>query len=184
MLSSSCTSRCPKYLKTSTRSKPRHPDEQRTAAGGPVPRLPPPPAASSAQPPPDTPSYILLKNCHSQNIVKTNQSSYQHPLIVEVPPSAGHSDQHRTFLLPKEQIVTSYWWRRIYRWPSRRPCGLPRPLRHGRQQKTTQIRFCYRGISTSSQNQRQKLHRHHELHLRFALAPPPYPLSTYPPGRE
>jgi hypothetical protein len=66
----------------------------------------------------------------------------------------------------------------------RRPCGLPRPLRHGRHQKTTQLRFCYRGISTSSQNQRQKLHRHYELHLRFALAPPPYPLSTYPPGGE
>ncbi len=112
------------------------------------------------------------------------RSSYRHPLIVKVPPSAGHSDQHRTFLPPKEQIVTSYWWRRTYRWPSRRPCGLPRLLRHGCHQKTTQIRFCYRGISTSSQNQRQKLHRHHELHLRLALAPPPYPLSTYPLGRE
>jgi hypothetical protein len=33
-------------------------------------------------------------------------------------------------------------------------------------------------------NQRQKLHRHHELHLRFALTPPPYPLSTYSPGGE
>jgi len=36
-----------------------------------------------------------------------------------------------------------------HRWPSRRPCGLPRLLGHGRHQKT-QIRFCYRGISTSS----------------------------------
>ena len=59
-----------------------------------------------------------------------------------------------------------------------------RPLRHGRHQKTTQIWFCYRGIGTSSQNQRQKLHRHRELHLRFALAPPLNPLSTYPPGGE
>jgi hypothetical protein len=25
-------------------------------------------------------------------------SSYRHPLIVKVPPNAGHSDQHRTFL--------------------------------------------------------------------------------------
>jgi hypothetical protein len=33
-------------------------------------------------------------------------SSYRHPLIVEVPPSAGNSDQHQTFLPPKEQIVT------------------------------------------------------------------------------
>ncbi len=29
-----------------------------------------------------------------------------------------------------------------------------------------------------------KWHRHHELHLRFALAPPLYPFSTYPPGGE
>jgi hypothetical protein len=33
-------------------------------------------------------------------------------------------------------------------------------------------------------NQRQKLQRHHELHLRFALAPPQYLLSTYLPGGE
>jgi hypothetical protein len=33
-------------------------------------------------------------------------SSYRHPLIVEVPPSAGNSNQHQTFLPPKEQIVT------------------------------------------------------------------------------
>lgn len=44
--------------------------------------------------------------------------------------------------------------------------------------------FCYRGTSTPSQNQQQNLHRHHALHLCFALAPPPYPLSTYPPDGE
>jgi hypothetical protein len=107
-------------------------------------------------------------------------SSYQPPLIVEFPPSTGHSDQHKTSLPPKEQIVTSYWWQRSGRWPSRHPCGLPQPLRHGRHPKNKQIQSCYRGISTSSQNQRQKLHRHHKLHLRFAFAPTPYPLSTYP----
>ncbi len=30
----------------------------------------------------------------------------------------------------------------------------------------------------------KKWHQHNELHLRFALAPPLYPLSTYPPGGE
>ena len=36
-----------------------------------------------------------------------------------------------------------------HRWPSRRPCGLPRLLGHGRHQKKTNT-VCYRGISTSS----------------------------------
>jgi hypothetical protein len=56
----------------------------------------------------------MVMNIHSYaslsaDIKSETQSSYRHPLIVEVPPSAGHSDQHRTFLPPKEQIVTSYW---------------------------------------------------------------------------
>jgi len=66
-----------------------------------------------------------------------------------------------------------------HRWPSRRPCGLPRLLGHGRHQKT-QIRFCYRGISTSSKKPTTTASAPHELHLRL----PPSPLSTYPPGGE
>ncbi len=58
------------------------------------------------------------------------------------------------------------------------------PLCHGRHQKTNKFGSATEESVLPPKNQRQKLHWHHELHLHFSVAPPPYILSTYPGQRR
>jgi hypothetical protein len=58
------------------------------------------------------------------------------------------------------------------------------PLCHGRHQKTNKFGSATKESVLPPKNQQQKLHWHHERHVNFALAPPPYILSIYPGRRR